>query len=98
MKMTKDASLTLQIVGSLHDEFMAAAEASDQSPSKVFRDLMQDFILQQSVAPDYLAFLQKKADIARSALTAGGSFSDEDVETDLAARRAAVSTKMRWGQ
>jgi antitoxin component of RelBE/YafQ-DinJ toxin-antitoxin module len=53
MKMTKDASLTLQIDQSLHDEFMAAAEASDQSPSKVFRDLMQDFILQQSMAPDY---------------------------------------------
>ena len=73
--MTKDASLTLQIDRSLHDEFMEAAEAADQSPSKVLLDLMQDYILQQKMAPDYLAFLQKKADIARGELTAGESFS-----------------------
>jgi hypothetical protein len=93
--MTKDASLTLQIDRSLHDEFLAAAEASDQSPSKVLLDLMQDYILQQKMAPEYLAFLQKKADLARGELIAGESFSGEDVETEFAARRAAASTKMR---
>ena len=54
---------------------MEAAEAANQSPSKVLLGLMQDYILQQKMAPDYLAFLQKKADIARGELTAGESFS-----------------------
>jgi hypothetical protein len=76
--MTKDASLTLQIDRSVHEMFLAAAEASDQSPSEVLLDLMQDYILQQKMAPDYLAFLQTKVDIARGELIAGESLTDED--------------------
>lgn len=93
--MNNEAIFTLTLEQELRDEFVAAAEASDQSPAEVLQDMMQDFILQQKMAPDYLAFMQEKAAIARSELAAGEGISEEEVEREFAALRAAIAANIR---
>lgn len=78
-----------------HLHIDARTEVSDLSPSDVLVDLMQDFIQQQQMAPDYLTFLKKKAEIARDELAAEQGLSEEDVEYEFAARRAAATAKIR---
>lgn len=95
MDMNKEAIFTLTLEQELRDEFVAAAEASDQSPTEILQDMMQDFILQQKMAPDYLAFMQKKVAIARSELAAGKGIPGEEVEQRFAAMRAAAAAKIR---
>ncbi len=93
--MSDEAIFTLTLERELRDEFVAAAEASDQSPTQILQDMMQDFILQQKTDPDYLAFMQEKATIARNELATGEGISEEMVEQKFAAMRAAAATKIR---
>jgi hypothetical protein len=93
--MNKEAVFTLKLEQGLRDEFVSAAEASDLSPSQVLQELMQDFILQKKMAPDYVAFLQDKAALARNELTDGQGLSGDDVEREFSARRAAAAARMR---
>ncbi|AYC99789.1 antitoxin of toxin-antitoxin stability system [Neorhizobium sp. NCHU2750] len=93
--MGKQAIFTLTLGQELRDEFVAAAQASDQSPSDVLQDMMQDFIQQQKMAPDYLAFMQEKAAIARSELDAGEAIGGDEVEREFSALRAATTARMR---
>lgn len=93
--MNKEAIFTLTLEQELRDEFVAAAEASDQSPAEILQDMMQDFILQQKMSPDYLAFMREKVAIARSELAAGESIPEEEVEREFAALRATIAANIR---
>jgi DNA-binding transcriptional MocR family regulator len=95
MDMNKEAIFTLTLEQKLRDEFEAAAKASDQSPAEILQDMMRDFILQQKMAPDYLAFIQAKAATARRELAAEKGIPGEEVEQRFAAMRAAAAAKMR---
>ena len=88
--MNRQAVLTLQLDVELHDAFMEAAKASHQPASQILRDMMRDFVSQQTTDPDYMAFLTRKVDIARSQLVSGKSLDETDVEQEFAARRSAV--------
>lgn len=93
--MNKEAIFTLTLEQELRDEFVAAAEASDRSPAEILQDMMQDFILQQKMSPDYVAFMQEKVAVARSELAAGKGIPGKDVEQRFAAMRAAAAAKIR---
>lgn len=93
--MSKDAILTLQVDVELHDAFMAAAKASHRPASQIIRDMMRDFVGQQGSNPDYVAFLQRKADLARSQIASGDTLSDEEVEREFAEKRTAISSGRR---
>jgi predicted transcriptional regulator len=95
MAMRKEAILTLQVDVELHDAFMAAAKASHRPASQIIRDMMRDFIAQQEANPDYVAFLQRKVDLARSQIASGDTLSDEEVEREFAEKRTAISNGRR---
>jgi predicted transcriptional regulator len=88
--MGKEAVFTMKLEKELRDEFMAAAEASHRPASQIVREMMRDFIKQQQSEADYAAFLQKKVDLARAQITAGQTLSNDEVEQEFAARRAAA--------
>ena len=89
--MPKDAVFTMKLEPELRDHFMAAAQASHRPASQVVRELMREFVERQREADGYDAFLGRKVEAARKSVEAGRGRSDDAVEADFAARRAAVA-------
>jgi predicted transcriptional regulator len=89
--MSKAAVFTMKLEPELRDEFMAEAEVPHRSASQVVRELMREFVQRQREERDYDAFLRRKVGVARSSGRAGHGLSNEEIETEFAARRAAVS-------
>jgi predicted transcriptional regulator len=88
--MGKDAVFTMKLEPDLRADFLAEAEATHRPASQVMRELMREFVERQREKRDYTAFLQRKVDLARASADAGLGRSNEDVEADFAARRAAL--------
>ena len=88
--MSKAAVFTMKLEPDLRDEFMAAAEAAHRPGSQVVRDLMRDFVHQQTERRDYDAFLQAKVAAARASMMNGDGLSHETVEAEFSARRSAT--------
>ena len=86
--MLKQAVFTMKLEPELRDEFMAEAEAAHRPASQVLRELMREFVQRQREAREYDAFLQRKVDLSRASMNAGQGQSNEEVETQFAARRA----------
>ena len=72
---------------------MAEAEAAHRPASQVLRELMRDLVQRQREAREYDAFLRGKVEAGRAAMQAGQGRSNEDVEAEFAARRAAVARR-----
>ena len=89
--MPKDAVFTMKLEPELRDHFMAAAQASHRPASQVVRELMREFVERQQEADGYDAFLRRKVAAARKSVEAGRGRSDDAVEADFAARRAALA-------
>ena len=89
--MPKQAVFTMKLEPELRDAFMAAAERADRPASQVVREMMRDFVEQDH---DYVAFLQRKVDRARSDVAAGRVSSQEEVEADVKARRDRIMASM----
>lgn len=86
--MSKAAVFTMKLEPDLRAEFMAAAEASHRPASQVVRELMREFVRRQQ---DHSAFMQRKVETARTSVHAGRGRSNEDVESEFAARRARIT-------
>jgi predicted transcriptional regulator len=91
--MSKDAVFTMKLEPQLRDAFIAEAAAAHRPASQIVRDLMRDFVQRQREARDYVGFVRRKVEIARTEREAGLSFSNEDVEAEFAARRAVLLSK-----
>ncbi|WP_419254903.1 antitoxin of toxin-antitoxin stability system [Caulobacter sp. ErkDOM-YI] len=91
--MSKDAVFTLKLEGQLRDAFVAEAEASHRPASQIVRELMRDYVERQREARLQDEFLRRKVEIARAERLTGQSVSDEDIETEFAARRAELLRK-----
>jgi len=91
--MSKDAVFTLKLEAQLRDAFVAEAEASHRPASQIVRDLMRDYVERQREARLQDEFLRRKVEIARAERLTGQSVSDEDIETEFAARRAELLRK-----
>ncbi|BBD01211.1 MULTISPECIES: antitoxin of toxin-antitoxin stability system [Sphingobium] len=89
--MAKDALFTMKLEADLRDDFMAEASALHRPASQVLRELMRGFIHEQREKRSYQAFLETKVGNARAAIAAGDSLTDEEVEAQFAARRAAAT-------
>lgn len=91
--MSKEAVFTMKLEPELRADFMAEAEATHRPASQVLRELMREFIQQQREAREYDKFLHRKVDIARSSVQAGRGRTNEEIETEFAARRASVASR-----
>ena len=89
--MSKDAVFTMKLEPELREHFMAAAQATHRPASQVVRELMRDFVESHQKSEGYDAFLARKVETARKSVDAGQGRSDEAVEADFAARRAAAA-------
>ena len=88
--MSKDAVFTMKLEPELRDHFMAAAQAAQRPASQVVRELLREFVERQQEADGYDAYLARKVAAARTSVEAGRGRSDDAVEADFAARRAAA--------
>jgi len=88
--MTKSSVFSMKIEPELRDAFLAEAEAVHRPASQIMREMMRDFIKHQREARDYEAFLGRKVAAARISARAGLGRSNEEVEANFAARRAAL--------
>ena len=88
--MPKEAVFTMKIEPELREEFMAEAEASHRPASQIVREMMRGFIQSQRQAREYDVFLQSKVDVARLSMHADRGRSNDEVETEFAARRAEL--------
>ena len=91
--MAKEAVFTMKLEPELRAEFMAEAEAAHRPASQVLRELMREFVHHQREARKYDKFLNRKVQVARSSMRAGRGRSNDDVETEFAARRASAARK-----
>ncbi|WP_242417562.1 antitoxin of toxin-antitoxin stability system [Sphingomonas panni] len=88
--MSKAAVFTMKLEPDLRAAFMAAAEASHRPASQVVRELMRGYIEREAARQEQGDFLARKVAAARTASNAGVGRSNDAVEADFAARRAAL--------
>lgn len=88
--MSKEAVFTMKLEPELRAEFMAEAEAAHRPASQVLRELMREFVQRQREAREYDEFLRLKVEAARAQKRAGLHYSNEEVEAEFAAHRAAL--------
>jgi predicted transcriptional regulator len=89
--MSKEAVFTMKLEPDLRDQFMAAAQALQRPASQVLRELMRGFVQDQQHSSDYETYLNAKVNASRSSLQAGLGVDNAAVESQFAARRAAVA-------
>lgn len=89
--MSKQAVFTMKLESELRDAFMTEASAVDRPASQVARELMREFVERQRHSREYGEFLQAKVDAGRTSARAGLGRSNEDIEAEFAARRAAAT-------
>lgn len=92
--MSKEAVFTMKLEPELRAEFMAEAEATHRPASQVLRELMREFVQRQRSTREYDDFLRTKVEAGRVSMRAGTGRSNEDVEVEFAARRAAVTGQL----
>lgn len=91
--MLKEAVFTMKLEPELRADFIAEAEAADRPASQIMRELMRDYIRRQRETRQYDEFLRKKVNAARTSVLAGRGRSNEEVESEFAARRAQAVKK-----
>ena len=89
--MPKEAVFTMKLEPALRDEFMSEAKATHRPASQVLRDLMREFVQRQRQTREYDEFLLRKVQAARLSMHAGSGTSNDEVETQFAARRAKIA-------
>jgi predicted transcriptional regulator len=89
--MSKEAVFTMKLEPELRAEFMAEANAAHRPASQVLRELMREFVQRQRLARNYDEFLQSKVAASRVSMRAGLGRSNEEVEAEFSARRAAIA-------
>lgn len=85
--MTKEAVFTMKLEPELRDAFMAEAAAADRPASQIVREFMRDFIERQKQEREYTEFLRRKVERSRASIAAGRTFTQEEVEAQVAERR-----------
>jgi predicted transcriptional regulator len=89
--MSKEAVFTMKLEPELRADFMAEAQASHRPASQVLRELMREFVQRQRQSREYDQYFSGKVETGRASMRAGRGRSNEEVEAEFAARRAAVS-------
>jgi predicted transcriptional regulator len=86
--MAKEAVFTMKLEPELRDAFMAEALELDRPASQIMRELMKDYLRRrEDEKRDYNEFLRRKIERSRASIAAGRTFTQEEVEAEVAARR-----------
>lgn len=86
--MGKEAVLTIKLESELRDAFMADAAEVDRPASQIIRELMREHLLKREEEKrGYTEFLRRKVERSRASIAAGRTFTQEEVEAQVAARR-----------
>ena len=86
--MAKEAVFTMKLEPELRDAFMAEALEVDRPASQIMRELMKDYLRRrEDEKRDYNEFLRRKVERSRASIAAGRTFTQEEVEAEVAARR-----------
>ena len=88
--MNKEAVFTMKLESELRAEFIAVAEAEHRPASQIVRELMRDYVSRKRQEQEYQDFLRGKVDAGWAEMLAGEGRSNDEVEADFAARRAAA--------
>jgi predicted transcriptional regulator len=89
--MAKEAVFTLKLEAELRDALMADAEEVDRPASQIMRELLKDYLKRREEEKrSYNEFLRRKVERSRRSIADGRWHSNEDVETEFAARRKAL--------
>ena len=89
--MSKEAVFTMKLEPELRAEFMAEAQASHRPASQVLRELMREFVQRQRETREYDEYFNSKVLAGRASMRAGRGRSNEELEAEFAARRAAAA-------
>ena len=92
--MPKEAVFTMKLEPELRDAFIAEAATEDRPASQVLRELMRGYIEERQQAREYDRYLHQKVKIARGQRGAGEHISNEEAETQAAARRTKLLRKI----
>ena len=86
--MAKEAVFTMKLERELRDAFMAEALEVDRPASQIMRELMKDYLhRREDEKRDYNEFLRRKVERSRASIAAERTFTQEEVEAEVAARR-----------
>lgn len=88
--MPKEAVFTMKLEPELREDFLSEAQAAHRPASQIVRELMRDYVQRQREARDYDTFLRRKVEAGRASMRGGIGRSNDEVEADFAARRAAA--------
>ncbi len=88
--MSKEAVFTMKLESELRAEFIAVAEAEHRPASQIVRELMRGYVSRKRQEQEYQDFLRGKGEAGRAEMLAGEGRSNDEVEADFAARRAAA--------
>jgi len=89
--MSKEAVFTMKLEPELRAAFMAEAEASHRPASQVLRELMREFVERQRQTREYDQHFRNKIDAGRASMRADRGRSNDEIEAEFAARRAAAT-------
>jgi predicted transcriptional regulator len=96
--MGKDAVFTMKLEPQLRDAFIAEAQAAHRPASQIVRDMMRDYVQRQREMRDHDVFVRAKVEAGRLDRVAGLDWSNDEVETEFAARRLALEGKADGAQ
>ena len=88
--MRQEAVFTMNLESELRAEFIAVAEAEHRPASQIVRELMRGYVSRKRQEQEYQDFLRGKVEAGRAEMLAGEGRSNDEVEADFAARRAAA--------
>ena len=86
--MGKEAVFTMKLEPELRDALMADSVEVDRPASQIMRELLKDYLhKREEEKRSYDDFLRRKVERSRASIAAGRTFTQEEVEAQVAARR-----------
>jgi predicted transcriptional regulator len=92
-----NTTMAFEVDDQIKERFLRLAETRNCSVDDLFRDLMREFVEQES-DPAYDAWFREQVQIGLDQVNQGQVISSEEVEAEFAARRAETQRQLRRGQ
>jgi predicted transcriptional regulator len=90
-----ESTFTFRVDVDLKDEFSTAAKSRDRTGAQLLRDFMRDFVKQQQDAAEHGVWFHRQVQVGLDSANAGRLVSNEEVESEFAARRDATRRKIQ---
>jgi predicted transcriptional regulator len=90
-----ESTFTFRVDVGLKDEFSTAAKSRDRTGAQLLRDFMRDFVKQQQDAAEHDVWFHRQVQVGLDSANAGRLVSNEEVESEFAARRDETRRKIQ---